>query len=117
MEATGAGEGIVGLKEKYRDAVAAFGKTLGKKSRIRLAFLENAYPAGDEFVIVYETTGRVIPAWGGLHSTSAWRTATSRRSRTSPTPRRPVVSRYVTVAGAVRAPATFEAPIGIAWGS
>ncbi|HOE26118.1 MAG: SLBB domain-containing protein [Candidatus Aureabacteria bacterium] len=117
MEATGAGEGIVGLKEKYRDAVAAFRKTLGKKSRIRLAFLENAYPAGDEFVIVYETTGRVIPAGGlPLDVGVANSNVETFKNIADAAEGRPVVSRYVTVAGAVRAPATFEAPIGIAWG-
>lgn len=116
MKATGASKGIVGLKEKYKDAVAAFRKTLGKKDHIRLAFLPNAYPAGDEFVIVYETTGRVIPE-GGLpldvgvvnSNVETFRNIADAEEGT------PVTSRYVTVAGAVRAPVTLEAPIGTAW--
>jgi Na+-translocating ferredoxin:NAD+ oxidoreductase RnfC subunit len=116
MEATGAREGIVGLKEKYRSAVAAFRKALGRKSRIRLAFLENAYPAGDEFVIVYETTGRVIPAGGlPLDVGVANSNVETFKNIADAAEGKPVVSRYVTVAGAVREPVTLEAPIGIAW--
>lgn len=113
MKATGAHEGIIGLKEKYRDAVGAFRKALGRKSHVRLAFLENAYPAGDEFVIVYETTGRVIPEGGlpldvGVVNSNV----ETFKNIADAEEGKPVVSRYVTVAGAVREPVTLEAPIG-----
>ena len=116
MKATGAKKGIVGFKEKNKDAVASFRRALGKKDHIRLAFLENAYPAGDEFVIVYETTGRVIPGGGlpldvGVVNSNV----ETFRNIADAGEGNPVTSRYVTVAGAVRNPVTLEAPIGITW--
>ncbi|MCX6357106.1 MAG: hypothetical protein NT045_04385, partial [Candidatus Aureabacteria bacterium] len=65
MKATGAGCGIIALKEKYQDAVTAFRRVLKKRGHVELVFLENNYPAGDEFVLVYDVTKRVIPE-GGL---------------------------------------------------
>ncbi len=116
MNSTGAREGIVGLKEKYRDAVAAFRRALAGKDHIRIAFLENAYPSGDEFVIVYETTGRVIPE-GGLPLDVGVLNSNVETFRNIALAEagEPVTSRYVTVAGAVRRPVVLEAPIGTSW--
>lgn len=113
MKAAGAREGIIGLKEKYKGAVAAFRRALARKDHIRLYFLENAYPAGDEFVIVYETTGRVIPEGGlplevGVINSNV----ETFRNIAGAEEGRPVTERYVTVTGAVREPVTLSAPIG-----
>lgn len=116
MEATGAREGIIGLKGKYKVAVAAFRRALKKKSHIRLHFFESHYPAGDEFVMVYETTGRVIPEKGlplevGVINSNV----ETFRNIAEADRNRPVIDRYVTVAGAVRNPVTLRVPIGTAF--
>ncbi|MDD5556098.1 MAG: SLBB domain-containing protein [bacterium] len=113
MTAAGAERGIIGLKEKHRDAVAAFRRALRRRPHVRLAFLENAYPSGDEFVIVYETTGRVIPEGGlpldvGVVNSNV----ETFRNIADAADGRPVTERTVTVAGAVRRPVCLSAPIG-----
>ncbi|MBN1356579.1 SLBB domain-containing protein [bacterium] len=108
MEITGSGTGIIGLKKKATQAVDALSGHIQKP--IRLHLLDDTYPSGDEFVLTYETTGRVPPP-GGLPldvgvvmlnvETLFWIGSS-----------RPVTHKWVTVAGAVPAPKTLVVPIG-----
>jgi len=113
MNASGAGNGVIALKEKYPEAIAAFRKALKKKDHITVSFLKNCYPAGDEHVLVYETTGRVIPESGlpldvGVINSNV----ETFKNIADAEGGAPVTSRYVTVAGAVRRPAVRQVPIG-----
>ena len=63
MTAVGAERGIIGLKSKHADAIAAFGPLLAGTG-IELFELGDFYPTGDEYILVYETTGRLIPSAG-----------------------------------------------------
>ncbi len=113
MKTTRARKGIIALKKKYSGAVAAFQRALKKKEHIRLHFLENHYPAGDEFVLVYEVTGRVIPEKGlplevGVLNSNV----ETFKNIADADDGSPVTERYVTVTGAVRHPVTLSAPIG-----
>jgi len=113
MQATGAKKGIIALKEKYPDAVAAFRHALKKKEHVTLTFLSNSYPAGDEFVLVYETTGRVIPESGlpldvGVVNSNV----ETFKNIADADEEVPVTNRYVTITGAVRHPVVLQAPIG-----
>ncbi len=64
MERTGASRGVVGVKEKYEDVIvlpppaAAGGVSPSTRSRTPI-------PAGDEFLLVFDVIGRVVPP-GGL---------------------------------------------------
>ncbi|MFH1957391.1 MAG: 4Fe-4S dicluster domain-containing protein [bacterium] len=62
MKASGAEKGYIALKAKYHKAVAAFKKKL--VPGINVFELGNFYPAGDELVLVYEVTGRLVPEAG-----------------------------------------------------
>jgi len=64
MQATGAKTGIIALKKHYKAAIQAIEKVLPKDGSIKLHLLENYYPAGDEFLLVYEVTGKIIPEGG-----------------------------------------------------
>jgi Na+-translocating ferredoxin:NAD+ oxidoreductase RnfC subunit len=67
MEATGAANGIIALKAEYRDAVTALRRELSRSAAgqsIGLHFLAPVYPAGDEHVLVYEVTRRLVPEAG-----------------------------------------------------
>jgi len=113
MKSTRAKRGVIALKEKYTDAVLAFRGALKKKDHLRLLFLENSYPAGDEFVLVYDATGRVIPESGlpldiGVLNSNV----ETFKNIADADQGQPVTHRYVTVTGAVRKPVTLEAPIG-----
>jgi Na+-translocating ferredoxin:NAD+ oxidoreductase RnfC subunit len=109
MELAGAQTGIIALKKKAHQAIQAVKPFLS--SSIRLKLLDDIYPAGDEFVLVHEVTGRTPPA-GGLPldvkvvvqniETLFWIGEDA-----------PVTDKYLTIAGNVDAPATYRAPIGI----
>ena len=64
MEATGATRGILALKDEYGAACAALSRAIGDHSDLSMLQMESRYPAGDEFVLVYEATGRLVPETG-----------------------------------------------------
>ena len=109
-ELVGAKEAVVGIKAKYERVVDAMEAALPKNMRV--APLPDAYPAGDEFVLVYLTLGRVIapgaiPLSVGavvLNAETAWNLAAVGET--------PVVDKFVSVAGAVANPCTTRVPIG-----
>lgn len=113
IKATGARRGIIALKKKYTPAIASLEKAIKGSPVLKLHFLESVYPAGDEFVLVYETTGRVVPpasiplSVGVLVSNVETFYNISRAEREEP-----VIYRCLTVTGAVREPKTFKLPVG-----
>ena len=62
MQLVRAREGVLGIKEKYADVIRALEP--GLPPDIRVFALKDTYPAGDEFILVHEVTGRVIPPGG-----------------------------------------------------
>jgi Na+-translocating ferredoxin:NAD+ oxidoreductase RnfC subunit len=65
MLATGASRGYVAVREGQEDVVRALEKEIVKGEAIEVAAIADNYPAGDEHILVYELTGRVI-AQGGI---------------------------------------------------
>ena len=113
MAAVGAKQGVVALKEKYNVAVKEFSRRIKAADRVKLHLLSSVYPAGDEFVLVYEVTGRVVPAGSiplevrVLVSNVETFYNISRAERGES-----VTSRFLTITGAVRQPKTLRLPIG-----
>ncbi len=113
MAATGASRGVIALKKKYTAAIAALNREIAGNEAISLHLLESVYPAGDEFVLVYEVTGKVIPPGeiplkvGVLVSNVETFANISAAERGDP-----VISRCLTVTGAVRDPKTLILPVG-----
>ena len=113
MEATGAPRGIIGLKKKNQAAVDAFSAAC-RDPRMSIHQLGDFYPSGDEYILVYEATGRLIPPQGiplavGVvvnNVETLFNVARAARGR-------PVTEKFITVAGAVRKPATFMVPVGM----
>jgi len=117
MAATGASRGIVGLKAKYHAAEEALTKAIRREKlegRVSLFLLENFYPAGDEFVLVREVLGKVIPEFGLPPDIGAVvsNVTTLIDVAAAVDQQRPVTSRLVTVAGAVKSPGSFRVPVG-----
>jgi Na+-translocating ferredoxin:NAD+ oxidoreductase RnfC subunit len=112
MEMVGALEGIIGIKEKYREII----QTIESRAPagIRVVALPDVYPAGDEFILVHIVTGRVIPP-GGLPK-DADCVVSNVETLMNIGLDRPVTHKYLTVAGAVANPVTVKAPIGITIG-
>ena len=63
MEAVGAKEGVIGVKAKKKHAVEAV-QAASKGTNVRVQLLGDYYPAGDEYDLVYNVTGKLIPPGG-----------------------------------------------------
>ncbi|MDW7669694.1 MAG: electron transport complex protein RnfC, partial [Bacillota bacterium] len=61
---TNAKRAIIGLKSKYKKAIEAIEKDIYNFTNISVLELGNFYPAGDEQVLVYEATKRIVPEGG-----------------------------------------------------
>jgi Na+-translocating ferredoxin:NAD+ oxidoreductase RnfC subunit len=113
MAATGAKKAYVAVKSHYKDAVAAVQKELPADAGIEFFPLENYYPAGDEFLTVYDVTGRVIPEGGlPLHVGVLVSNVVSLAQVADALDGKPVTERPVTICGAVRKPQVVTVPIG-----
>ncbi len=104
-------EAVLGIKEKYTDVIEILQPKL--QSGMRIHPLGDFYPAGDEFVLVYETTGQVIPRGGlPLHVGAV---VMNVETLLNVAEDRPVTSKFLTIAGAVNDPKTVRVPIGISF--
>ena len=61
----GAHEAVIGIKKEYKATLRAIDRYIDAYPDMRVQLLEGAYPMGDEVVLVYEATGKVIRP-GGL---------------------------------------------------
>jgi Na+-translocating ferredoxin:NAD+ oxidoreductase RnfC subunit len=108
-ELVGAKEAVVGIKYKYHDVIDLLKPKLPRNMRI--AELSDSYPAGDEFILVYDVTGRVIPP--GKIPLAVGAVVCNVETAYNIAMCRPVTQKFLTVAGAVHQPATMEVPVGI----
>ncbi len=116
MEATGAQKGVIGIKEKNREAIDALSR-YARRAEVALHILGDFYPAGDEFVLVYEVTGRLIPPGGiPLQIGAVVLNVETLHNIALALDGTPVTHKFVTVAGAVRRPVSCAVPIGISFG-
>ena len=115
MDQTQAKEGIIGLKKKYTDAIDAINKELSAFPKIKMHLLKNFYPAGDEQVLVYETTGRIVPEAGiPLNvGTLVINVETLINIYDIMVDNKPVMDTYLTLTGEVKNKLTTKVPLGI----
>ena len=125
MQASGAERGVIALKREYTSAVAALQpniqypapNTQHQGGNISLHLLESHYPAGDEFVLVYEVTGRLVPETGlPLHVGCIVQNVGTLFNIALAQKGIPVTHRLLTVTGAVNEPRTMNLPIGTSIG-
>lgn len=115
VEAMGAKGGIYALKAKYKKATAVLNQAVGNFPKLSIKTLGNYYPMGDEQVLVYEVLGRIVPE-GGIPlacGVVVINTETLLNVGRALEEDRPVIDKYVTVAGAVKKAATFLVPVGV----
>lgn len=113
MVATGASDGVIGIKAKKKGAVKAI-EAACAGTKVRVHLLGDFYPAGDEYDLVYSVTGRLIPPAGipinvGVVVTNVETLVNIARASDG----KPVTHKTLTVAGAVRRPVTITVPIGV----
>lgn len=110
----GAREGVVALKEHYHTAAGALQQELAGYPKLRLHLLGAFYPAGDEQVIVYEVTGKVVPEGGiPIHAGVVVINVETALNVLDAMDGHPVTEKYLTLTGAVRTPKTVRVPLGI----
>ncbi|MBK9139859.1 MAG: 4Fe-4S dicluster domain-containing protein [Verrucomicrobia bacterium] len=112
MEAVGARDGIVGIKAKNRHAVEAV-EAACQGTPVRVFLLGDYYPAGDEYDLVYTTTGRLIPPAGiPIHVGVVVCNVETFVNIAAAADDRPVTTKTITIAGAVNHPTTVTVPVG-----
>ncbi len=110
MKLVGADRGVVGIKEKYQDVIDLLRSRLPRG--IEVAPLRDAYPAGDEFILVYDVLRRVIPPGGIPLNVGAVVLNVETAMNVARAADRPVTEKYLTVAGDVAEPVTLRVPVG-----
>lgn len=113
MEATGASRGVIALKKKYHNAESALRGAIGNESNIKLHLMESFYPAGDEQEIVYEVTGKRVPAAGlPIDVGVVIQNVGTLMHIADAVAGRPFTDKIVTIHGEVEKPAVYIVPIG-----
>lgn len=110
-----ADEAIIGIKGKNMhlldlDVVKSLSKT-----KIKIHEIPDIYPAGDEVVLVYETTGKILPE-GSIPIMSGvmvMNVETVYNVYRAVNYAEPVTSKYVTIGGDTKEYITVKAPIGM----
>ena len=103
----------IGIKASYKGTVEALKAEICSFDNMRVCTLPEVYPAGDEVVLTYEATGRVVPAGQiplsvgvtVLNVETVYNIYKAMNGQN-------VTHKYVTVTGEVKNPITVYAPIG-----
>ena len=115
MKSTGAQNGIIGVKAKNKKAVEAFEKAI-QGTPLTIFQLGDFYPSGDEFILVYEATKRLIPPQGiPLNVGVVVNNVETLYNISLAAENKPVTEKFITVAGAVKHPASLVVPVGISY--
>ncbi|HJA92338.1 MAG TPA: SLBB domain-containing protein [Candidatus Eisenbergiella merdipullorum] len=114
-ETVGAAEAIIGIKGEYRETVNALNACLPDFPGMRVHLLDSVYPMGDEVVLIYEATGKVVRP-GGLpieQGIAVFNVETMYNIGRALQEAAPVTEKLVSVVGEVASPVTLRVPLGI----
>lgn len=113
-QAVGAKEAVIGIKKEYKATLKAIDRYIDAYPNMRVQLLDGAYPMGDEVVLIYEATGRVIRP-GGLpieEGVAVFNVETVYNVYRGMEKNTPVIDKLVTVVGEVEHPITVRVPLG-----
>lgn len=111
----GAKHAVIATKAYYKEEISALEAAKAElKSDVSLHLMDNFYPSGDEFIMVYEVTGRVVPPAGIplMVGCVVSNVSTMLNIYHGIVEQKPVTSKRLTVTGAVGEPTLLEVPIG-----
>ncbi len=112
-EALGAQDVVIAIKAKKKHAVEA-ATAACEGTRVRVHLLGDYYPAGDEYDLVHSVTGRLIPPAGiPLHVGAVVQNVETLANIAAAAAGHPVIRKFITIAGEVAHPSSFEVPLGI----
>lgn len=113
-EALGAREAVIGIKSEYTTTIRAVEEVLSDYPKLRICPLKASYPMGDEVVLIYEATGRVIKP-GGLpidEHVVVYNVETMYNLYRAVHEKQPVTEKLVSIVGEVEQPVTIKIPLG-----
>lgn len=113
-QTVGAKDIIIGIKKAYKKTIEALNECIGDYEGVRLGLLDEVYPAGDEVVLIYEVTGKVVRP-GGLpieSGVAVFNVETVYNVYRVMKHNTPVVDKLVSVVAEVNNPITVRVPIG-----
>ncbi len=114
MKASSARRGIIAVKEKESRLVEKLQEAIRGRDGLELFRLKNFYPAGDEQVLVYEATGKIVPE-GGIPPAVGCvvqNVETLKNIYEAVHNERPVTRRTLTCTGEVAEPSVVRAHVG-----
>jgi Na+-translocating ferredoxin:NAD+ oxidoreductase RnfC subunit len=105
---------FIAVKAVNTEEIASLEKAMsGKKPGIQIFKLDNYYPAGDEQMLVYDITGRIVPPGQiPLKAGAVVLNAATMLAVYDALAGRPLTHKFLTVAGRVNRPAVLRVPIG-----
>lgn len=113
-QTVGANEAVIGIKKAYVETITAIESILDNYPNITLKKLDEIYPAGDEVVLIYEVTGKVVRPGGlPIESGVAVFNVETVYNLANALKNKPVTSKLVTVACEVKTPKTVRVPLGM----
>ncbi len=112
--AVGAKKAVIGIKSKNAAAIEAISEAIQEQNaEIEIAELEDYYPAGDEYELVYNVTGRLIPPHGiPLDVGAVVNNVESLYNVALAAEGEAVTEKFIVVTGAVKNPSAFWVPVG-----
>ncbi len=115
-DCVGADSVIIAVKESYKETVQELKSRLQSSSNnMELRYLKEAYPVGDEVILIYETTGKVVSP-GSIpieHGIAVFNVETVYNMYRALEYGEPVIEKYLTIAGEVNQPVTVKVPVGV----
>ena len=104
---------VLALKEKYKKVLKVVESFKQQEVKFEIFKLDNFYPAGDEQVLVYEVTGKIVPEGGiplqvGVVVINVETLLNIYKANRGEN----VTDKYVTVNGEVKNPLTLMVPVG-----
>lgn len=113
-QAVGAKDIVIGIKKAYTRTIDALNACMGDYPGVRLGLLDEVYPAGDEVVLIYEVTKKVVKP-GGLpieSGVAVFNVETIYNAYRAIKQQIPVVDKLVSVVAEVNHPITVRVPLG-----
>lgn len=112
----GAKQALIGIKKKHGKVIEILKnriEALNETGYVEVRELPDIYPAGDEQVLVYQLTGRVVPETGiPIHVGCVVVNSETALNIYKASQGQPVTEKYITVAGDVPKRVTVKVPIG-----
>ena len=115
IDTMGADEAIIGIKGKNMHLLDEKIVASLEGTRVHIKEIPDIYPAGDEVVLTYETTGKIIPegAIPVMVGVMVINVETVYNIHCAITKGQPVIQKYITIGGDTKEDITIKAPVGM----